>query len=191
MRCRILTILCGLSLLLCVAVCVLWVRSYFAVDRMVVCPDPDERIIYTHRGRLSFRADHSWPELNDRNWGEDYESGLWGFGAMAGSISRGHDNWISAHYTKWSFIPLWFLALVFSVAPARAVRSYLIKWRRARAGNCPCCGYDLRASPQRCPECGTENQTKVKTDSTTAFQWRHAGPVRKGADAVNGRRNRL
>ena|SRR5687768_11142253 len=35
----------------------------------------------------------------------------------------------------------------------RAVRAQ-IHHRRARAGLCPRCGYDLRATPGRCPECG-------------------------------------
>jgi hypothetical protein len=57
--------------------------------------------------------------------------------------------------TRWEFVvPLWPIAAL--SLPLTAVRS--IKWRRrqrSKVGCCAKCGYDLRATPQRCPECGT------------------------------------
>jgi hypothetical protein len=46
-------------------------------------------------------------------------------------------------------VPLWFLFCISSVLPVIWV------WRRKQQppGLCPC-GYDLRATPERCPECG-------------------------------------
>ena len=52
-------------------------------------------------------------------------------------------------------VPLWFVFGMGSVLPfGRMVRKRLRR-RQIRVGFCHVCGYDLRATPDRCPECGT------------------------------------
>ncbi|MGE5609814.1 MAG: hypothetical protein ACM359_11205 [Bacillota bacterium] len=56
--------------------------------------------------------------------------------------------------TRWMVLPHWFLVLVLSIPPLGWVfRRYRVA-RRRKLGLCPTCGYDLRATKERCPECG-------------------------------------
>jgi hypothetical protein len=58
-----------------------------------------------------------------------------------------------------AIVPFWFLMAAAAAPPLARVA---LRWRarrrgrrRSRPGLCPTCGYDLRESPTRCPECGT------------------------------------
>ena len=59
-----------------------------------------------------------------------------------------HDNW----HLK---LPLWIPTVAFAIGPISFVLLPLHRRRkREKLGLCVKCGYDLRASKDRCPECG-------------------------------------
>ena len=63
------------------------------------------------------------------------------------------------------FIPRYALVAVFAILPVIwcfQTRRLIATNRRTRHGLCLACGYDLRATPDRCPECG-EVPDKLKS----------------------------
>jgi hypothetical protein len=61
--------------------------------------------------------------------------------------------------------PHWFLVALFAILPTRRLVS--IYRKRNRQGNlCLKCGYDLRATPHRCPECGNAPPPRRRLKST-------------------------
>jgi hypothetical protein len=50
--------------------------------------------------------------------------------------------------------PHWFYLVVFAVVPVLRLRDRLRRRAAPEGVPCPRCGYDLRATPGRCPECG-------------------------------------
>ena len=51
-------------------------------------------------------------------------------------------------------VPDWILMLIFAGYPAWFIIRKCRQGRRRQEGMCLSCGYDLRATPDRCPECG-------------------------------------
>jgi hypothetical protein len=52
-------------------------------------------------------------------------------------------------------IPFWLILALLAPLPTIWLVSRLRRRRRLADNLCPVCGYDLRATPGRCPECGT------------------------------------
>ena len=78
--------------------------------------------------------------------------GGWGWSSSSRAIRlrlgrENGDGWM------WT-LEYWKLALLALLVPAYRVYVALQSRRRVSAGLCIACGYDLRASKDRCPECG-------------------------------------
>jgi hypothetical protein len=77
-----------------------------------------------------------------------------GFGVnRADWVKTGYPPWSE---TSWVVVVPWPAAVVLlgAVPAARGAIAWWRRKRRRQAGRCARCGYDLRASPERCPECG-------------------------------------
>jgi hypothetical protein len=161
------------SLLLCVAVCVLWVSSYSQLYRWqqdgTSVRDGGQYsqldvTIFANRGRLHFArllptADGS----SQRRWElRSAEPDVWDYSARADArrpavcgISYEERRLGRTRTLSRGAIPFSYLAALSAVTPV--TWSILARRRRRTsrlAGACQSCGYDLRASPDRCPECG-------------------------------------
>ena len=112
----------------------------------------------SHLGRLGVgRTRHDDPALGGQP-GTVGQAGRWGFYFVwsywetpggAGPLKYGS--------TCFVIVPAWAVALPLAMRPAVCVRRKLRRRcvnGRIAQGRCARCGYDLRATPGRCPECG-------------------------------------
>jgi hypothetical protein len=85
---------------------------------------------------------------------------LWGFSLLTGARSGPATG--PAVELAWLFsgleyvrvgVPLWFVELL-ACLPSAWWGWRVLRRRRIKPGFCVQCGYDLRATPERCPECG-------------------------------------
>lgn len=170
---RLLNLLTTLSLLLFMAVCVLWVRSYWAFEQVRYGRVPFAVSVNSQQGRCKAEWTTEWPGLSyglvtqhnplrptHRSAGSGYF--LRDCTVRVGSFGCGRKAWPvgsppAGTPTLFTIVtaPHWALALVTAALPAVSLFRWYRSRRRPRAGLCTTCGYDLRATPDKCPECGT------------------------------------
>jgi hypothetical protein len=73
------------------------------------------------------------------------------------------------HSEGWVFaVRPWLPTLLTALLPAIWIWRFIKSRRAHRDGVCHTCGYDLRATPDRCPECGTTPPNVSKPDALSA-----------------------
>jgi hypothetical protein len=181
-RRRLLNLLTLLSMLLCAAVAALWVRSYRVTDQLLRSAlEADGGLTYWTQdylcvgrggvgmGRVvqSFSVEPDFLRRTVARRTPDFHStgppvepsifpGVPGWSALGFRYYWFEVRQAAPRPTKaaWQLVvPLWAVLLPTAIPPA----AWAWRWRRhrRRPGLCRSCGYDLRATPERCPECGS------------------------------------
>ena len=151
---RLWNALTGLSLLLCAAACVLWARSFVVRDQVSVFAAGHW---VTAHSVLGVFAVYDLPYDTSRSvrpqWASEPVSPGVPRREMWRSVVRFtyHGGYASSP-GRAAMFPQWTVAALFALLPA--ARLYRRLRPRRADGRCPACGYDLRATPDRCPECG-------------------------------------
>ena len=152
----------AVSLALCAAVVWLWVRSYRVSDLVAYQPSLATYSAWSERGELCLRRVDETKRTLDKYRRESVPlGGGWGRYEPPYSDERtaGGFWWESSVTAKnqpyWALVvPHWAAAAASLLPVGAAIISLVRGGRRVAKGCCKHCGYDLRGSPGRCPECG-------------------------------------
>jgi hypothetical protein len=167
MKRRLFNLAAAVSLVMMLAMAALWVRSYWTVPKLVRYSRAydsaplDTLEVSCRSGRFIFarhRLGHGGPEgvsydffqvrCAEQGWWFDAPRRTAGFGWL---FERNPPDMVSS-FTLVLSAPCWsFVAIMLVAAAYFRLRVTSRSWAD---GCCEQCGYDLRATPDRCPECG-------------------------------------
>jgi len=166
----------AMSLLLCVLIFGLWLRSYTSRDEVLWMSWNSKIVRYSEKavawdqGQLdvvyhSVDYPPGWTWANDpRKAGWRFfsyplgpgtlEWNWWRYESNGAGVGRGRlmGSFDRAYKIEVAMGPLIVLT---AITPAWWIWTALRRRNKRMPGYCRVCGYDLRATPERCPECGT------------------------------------
>jgi hypothetical protein len=151
------------SLVLCVVTAAWWARSCWVFDN--ICRVGENKVVgvASGKGLLLLSVTRADPDNEDPGprpyyvWHRDPVQRWLGV-KVGGKFVRFA---VTVHWGGYVFVVVPHCIVVLVTLPGgcwllvRVWRSMRAK-RRRNNGHCAACGYDLRATPERCPECGTE-----------------------------------
>jgi peptidoglycan/LPS O-acetylase OafA/YrhL len=139
----------AVSAVLFIATCLLWIASYFVAQDFAWSDDSNLIGVKLYQGSAWICSSnwYTWPIPNGFFYSLD---------------RAGHGTIVMGNAVYGKQIPLWKISAILLLAAAlpslRRFESFLARaigeMRQNQLEVCTHCGYDLRATPHRCPECG-------------------------------------
>jgi hypothetical protein len=189
MKRRLRNVLAVVSLVLFLGSASMWVRSQFAYDVFVrqsldaTGQNMRNAEVRFSQGRFEFYYLLEHVPSGNAGFTPGALRGqvLWSHSAMGAPIDEHREPCWFKHPRQSAFLvslpasfgrvdswsagfQLWLTAVV-AVLPVTSVLLRGARNRRAaKSGRCVACGYDLRATPDRCPECGTIPANAIKAE---------------------------
>jgi hypothetical protein len=138
-----------ISLVVCLAMAVLWVRGRSASDEVYINVRSHLLIAGSfpnHGDFIYYRAANYHGPLIRSFWGDK----------RVGPMPEFWEMRVNGNSFKLDAAAPWWILILFGLAmPVVGLARGVSRLRATRKGMCPKCGYDLRATAERCSECGT------------------------------------
>ncbi len=160
MRRKLFTLAGAASLVLCLAAAVMWVRSTRRGD-VFTAPGRHKLVVRSQPGLIMVNV-YPGAVGDEKGWRHEAWPYPAGWSRWSPLGPRWWDRLGFGHYVGWTerqrvhslVFPYYFVVLVTGVLAGQFLVQRLRAQRRPCTGRCHHCGYDLRATPERCPECG-------------------------------------